>query len=104
MNLRPWDFPGKSTGVGYHCLRSFIVSGLMFRSLIYFEFIFVYGVRKCSSFILLQVVFFPSLWAFLELSSSSLLTVGKFTDKINIVIFSGSRVFLKSFGTSLRKP
>ena len=36
--------------------RSFIVSGLVFRSLIYFEFIFVYGVRKCSSFILLQVV------------------------------------------------
>ena len=36
--------------------RSFIVSGLIFRSLIHFEFIFVYGVRKCSSFILLQVV------------------------------------------------
>ena len=36
--------------------RSFIVSGLMFRSLIHFEFNFVYGVRKCSSFILLQVV------------------------------------------------
>jgi len=36
--------------------RSFIVSGLMFRSLIHFEFIFVYGVRKCSSFIILQVV------------------------------------------------
>ena len=32
--------------------RSFIVSGLTFRSLIHFEFIFVYGVRKCSSFIL----------------------------------------------------
>ena len=30
----------------------------MFRSLIHFEFIFVYGVRKCSSFILLQVVNF----------------------------------------------
>ena len=29
--------------------RSFIVSGLMFRSLIHFEFIFVYGVRKCST-------------------------------------------------------
>ena len=27
--------------------RSFIVSGLTFRSLIHFEFIFVYGVRKC---------------------------------------------------------
>ena len=36
--------------------RSFIVSGLMFRSLIYFEFIFVYGVRKCFGFILSQVV------------------------------------------------
>ena len=36
--------------------RSFIVSGLTFRSLIHFEFIFVCGVRKCSSFILLQVV------------------------------------------------
>ena len=34
---------------------SFIVSGLIFRSLIHFEFIFVYGVRKCSSFILLLV-------------------------------------------------
>ena len=35
---------------------SFIVSDLMFRSLIHFEFIFVHGVRKRSSFILLQVV------------------------------------------------
>ena len=39
--------------------RSFIVSGLTFRSLIHFEFIFVYGVRKCSSFILLQVFTAP---------------------------------------------
>ena len=29
--------------------RSFIISGLMFRSLIHFEFIFVYGVKKCSA-------------------------------------------------------
>ena len=29
----------------------FIVSGLTFRFLIHFEFIFVYGVRKCSSFV-----------------------------------------------------
>ena len=36
--------------------KSFIVPGLTFRPLIYFEFIFVYGVRKCSSFICLQVV------------------------------------------------
>ena len=37
--------------------RSFIVSGLTFRSLIHFQFIFVYGFRKCSSFILLQFSF-----------------------------------------------
>ena len=36
--------------------RSFIVSGLMFRSLIHFDFIFVCGVRRCSCSILLQVV------------------------------------------------
>ena len=35
--------------------KSFIVSGLTFRSLIHFEFIFVYGVQKCSNFILLHV-------------------------------------------------
>ena len=35
--------------------ESFIVSGLTFRSLIHFEFISVYGVRKCSSFILLEL-------------------------------------------------
>ena len=35
--------------------KSFIVSGLTFRSLIHFEFIFVYDVRKCSDFILLHV-------------------------------------------------
>ena len=32
--------------------KSFIVSGLTFRSLIHFEFSFVYGVRKGSNFIL----------------------------------------------------
>ena len=35
--------------------KSLIVSGLKFRSLIQFEFIFVYGVRECSNFILLHV-------------------------------------------------
>ena len=35
--------------------KSFIVSGLTFRSLIHFKFIFVYGVKKCSDFILLHV-------------------------------------------------
>ena len=35
--------------------KSFIVSGLTFRSLIHFEFIFVYSVRACSNFILIHV-------------------------------------------------
>ena len=35
--------------------KSFIVSGLSFRSLVHFKFIFVYGVKKCSNFILLHV-------------------------------------------------
>ena len=34
--------------------QSFIISGLTFRSLIHFEFIYVYGVRKCYNFILLH--------------------------------------------------
>ena len=36
--------------------RSLTVSGLKFSYLIHFEFMFVYGVEKCSNFILLQVV------------------------------------------------
>ena len=35
--------------------KSFIASSLTFRSSIHFEFIFVYGVRKSSNFILLHV-------------------------------------------------
>ena len=35
--------------------KSFIVSGLTFKTLIHVEFIFVNGVRKCSNFILLHV-------------------------------------------------
>ena len=35
--------------------RTFMVSDLIFRSLIYFGFIFVYDVRKCSNLILLHV-------------------------------------------------
>ena len=35
--------------------KNFIVSGLTYRSLIYFEFIFMYDVREFSNFILLHV-------------------------------------------------
>ena len=35
--------------------KGFIVSGVIFRSLIHFEFIFLYGVRECSNFVLSHV-------------------------------------------------
>ena len=35
--------------------KSFIVSSLIFRSLIHFEFVFVCGIRKCSNFLLFHV-------------------------------------------------
>ena len=35
--------------------KSLIVSGLTCRSLTHLDFIFVYGVRKCSNFIFLHV-------------------------------------------------
>ena len=36
--------------------KSFIVSGLIFRTLIHSEFIFVYGVRECSNLILVHLI------------------------------------------------
>ena len=65
--------------------RSFIVSGLMFRSLIHFQFIFVYGVRKCSSFILLQVVDQFSQHHLLEIVFNPLYILASFVkDKVSI--------------------
>ena len=74
--------------------RSFIVSGLTFRSLIHSEFIFVYGVRKCSSFILLQVVdqFYQS--QLLEIVFSPLYILASFVkDKVSI----GEWIYLWAF-------
>ena len=75
--------------------RSFIVSGLTFRSLIHFEFIFVYGVRKCSSFVLLQMVDqFSQHHLFKEVVFSPLYILGSFvTDKV----FTGTWNYLWAF-------
>ena len=35
--------------------KSFIVSSLTFKSLIHFEFIFVYGIKECANFIALHI-------------------------------------------------
>ena len=47
-------FMSKS-GMPMFSSRSFIISSLTFRSLIHFEFIFVYGIREWSNFIPLHV-------------------------------------------------
>ena len=66
--------------------RSCIVSGLMFRSLIHCEFIFVYGVRKCSRFILLQEVDQFSQHHLLKRLSSPLYILASFVeDKVSIL-------------------
>ena len=44
-----------STVLPMFSYKKSVVSGLTFRSLIHFEFIFKYGVRKCSNFIILHV-------------------------------------------------
>ena len=68
--------------------RSFIVSGLTFRALIHFEFISVYGVRKCYSFILLQVVDQFSQSHSLEIVFSPLYILASFVkDKVSIGVW-----------------
>ena len=74
--------------------RSFIVSGLTFGSLIHFEFAFVYGVRKCSSFILLQVADQFSQHHLLEIVFSPLYILVSFVeDKVSI----GMWIYLWAF-------
>ena len=67
--------------------RSFIVSGLTFRSLIHF--IFVYGVRKCFSFVLLQVVeWFSQHHLLKEIVFSPLCILASFVkDKVSIGVW-----------------
>ena len=57
--------------------NSFIIFNITFRSLIHFEFIFVYGVGECSNFILLHVTVWIS-WIVEEavLSPLSILATG----------------------------
>ena len=56
--------------------KSFIVSGLTFKSLTHFELIFVYGIRECSNFILLhKAMQFSQHYLLKTLSSSDLLAL-----------------------------
>ena len=75
--------------------KSFIVSGLTFRSLIHLDFIFVYGVRKCSNFILLHVVDqFSQHHLLLILSSPPYTFASVVKDEMSI----GAWIYLWTFG------
>ena len=74
--------------------RSFIVSGLTLRSLTHFEFISVYGVRKCSSFILLQVLHQFSQHHLLKRLFSPLYTPASF---VKNKVFIGVWIYLWAF-------
>ena len=68
--------------------RSLIVSSLTCRSLIHFEFIFVYGIRKCSSFILLQVIDQFSQHHLLKIVFNPLYILASFVkDKVSIGVW-----------------
>ena len=79
--------------------KSFTVSGLTFRSLIHFEFIFVYGVRKCSNFILLQhnSLAFPA--PFIEEGVFSLLY--NLDSSVNDRVLIGAWVYFWAFNLAL---
>ena len=65
--LCPWDFPGKSTGVGYHCLLRLLVSPGNFTlrteaSLNYLHSIYVFDLSLSSLFI--NYLCFLKFWLF----------------------------------------
>ena len=74
--------------------KSFIVYGLTFRSLIHFEFIFVYGVRKCSSFILSWLIDqFPQHHLLKRFCSPLYILASFLRDKVSI----GAWIYLWAF-------
>ena len=73
--------------------RSFTVSSLIFKSLIHFEFIFVYGVMRCSSFILLHLaVQFSQHYLLKSLSFLHVILYVKVS--ISLLIFSLDDLFI----------
>ena len=79
-----------------------MVSGLTFISLIHFEFIFVYGVRKCSSFILLQVVdqFSTSVVSFLTPEVYTIKSQTAYREKLIIALYLSLSLEANEFNQS----
>ena len=74
--------------------RIFMISGLIFRS---FEFIFVYGIRKCSNFSLLHAAIQFFQYHLLKRLFSSVYILATFVHRVNdckcVAIFLGSLFF-----------
>ena len=93
--------------------KSFKVSGLTFRSLIHFKFIFVYDIRKCSNFILLHVAVqfsqhhllkrlsFPRCIFFPPLSNITYSNVHEFIPGLSILFHWSIFLFLCQYHTVL---
>ena len=93
-----------------------MVSGLPFRFLVLFKFIFVYGIRKCSNFILLHVAvefsqhhllkrFFVPLYILASLSKTrypgTLIKVHGFISGLSILFYWSIFLFLCQYHTVL---
>ena len=78
------------------------MSGLTFRSLIHFEFIFVYGVRECSNFIILHVAvqfsqhhLWKRLWARCFLCLSQVVLTATWEGGVIITVLSMKKLSLR---------
>ena len=67
--------------------KSFVVYGLTVKSLIHFEFIFMYGIRTCSDFILLYVAVWFSQHHFLTVFIKLYILASFVKDKVPIDVW-----------------
>ena len=67
--------------------KSFIVYGFTVKSLIHFEFIFMYGIRTCSDFIILHVAVWFSQHHFLTVFTQLYILASFVKDKVPIDVW-----------------
>ena len=83
--------------------KSFIVSSLTFRSLIHFEFIFVYSGKKCSNYILLHAAVQFCQHHFVQALFVPLYILASFVENKVPIISHASKVMLKILQARLQQ-